>query len=439
MAITRHRRREAPSLEPVAGNGLLDRRALLRGGVALAGAVGGIGLTSAGAEPLSEPAWTRGPGITTGALNLPSKFEDKVTRVVSNPNAEPRTQHARTPHHMLNGTITPNSLHFTINHEGIPEIDPAQHRLVIHGMVRQPLIFTMDKLARYPMVSRRHFVECGGNSAPMFSNEPVQASLQFLHGLCSTSEWTGVLLSTLLDEAGVDPKASWVIAEGADAEKLSRSVPLKKCMDDAMICVYQNGEHLMPGNGYPIRLLLPGYEGNMNVKFLRRLMVTNQPAMTYYEERNYSPILPTGKAYRFYFVNEVKSFITHPSFGQALSDKGYYEISGIAYSGTGRIAKVMVSADGGKSWAEAALQDPVPVKGFTRFRIPWRWDGQPVTLTSRAWDESGNVQPLRQEFVALRGQTQKPVTNPQGFPNQHYNSLTSWGINAKGEIAHVYV
>jgi sulfane dehydrogenase subunit SoxC len=168
-------------------------------------------------------------------------------------------------------------------------------------------------------------------------------------------------------------------------------------------------------------------------------MVTNQPAMTYYEELNYSPILPTGKAYRFYFVNEVKSFITHPSFGHSLTDKGYYEISGIAYSGTGRIAKVMVSADGGKSWAAAALQDPVPVKGFTRFRIPWRWDGQPVTLTSRAWDESGNVQPLRQEFVALRGQTQKPVTNPQGFPNQHYNSLTSWGINAKGEIAHVYV
>jgi len=209
-------------------------------------------------------------------------------------------------------------------------------------------------------------------------------------------------------------------------------------MDDAMICVYQNGEHLMPGNGYPIRLLLPGYEGNMNVKFLRRLMVTNQPAMTYYEERNYSPILPGGKAYKFYFLQEVKSFITQPSFGQNMKQPGYYEISGIAYSGTGRIAKVMVSADGGKSWAEAALQGPVNPKAFTRFRMPWRWDGQPVVLQSRAWDEAGNVQPLRAEFVAARGQTEKPVTNPLAFPNQHYNSITSWSVDSSGGVKHVY-
>jgi sulfane dehydrogenase subunit SoxC len=437
MGMRRNDRGNLP-LEPIAGNGLLDRRALLRGGVALAGAATGFGLTAAGAEPLTEPPWSRTPGSTTQALQTPSRFEEKVTRVLSNPNGEPRTQHARTPHQMLNGTITPNSLHFSINHEGIPDIDPDQHRLVIHGMVKQPLVFTLDRLARYPMVSRRHFVECGGNSAPMFSNEPLQATLQGLHGLTSCAEWTGVLLSTLLEETGIDPKATWFIAEGADSPALSRSVPMKKALDDAMIALYQNGERLMPGNGYPMRLLLPGYEGNMNVKFLRRIKLTDQPAMSYYEERNYSPLLPDGKAYRFYFINEVKSFITHPSFGMSLKEPGFYEISGIAYSGTGRIAKVMVSADGGKSWAEAALQDPVPVKAFTRFRMPWRWDGSPVILQSRAWDEAGNAQPLRRDFVALRGETKSPVTNAFAFPNQHYNSLTSWGVNAKGEIAHVY-
>jgi sulfane dehydrogenase subunit SoxC len=218
---------------------------------------------------------------------------------------------------------------------------------------------------------------------------------------------------------------------------LTRSFPVKKGLDDAMIALYQNGERLMPGNGYPMRLLLPGYEGNINVKFLRRLKLVDQPAMTYYEARNYSPVLPSGKAYKFYFLQEVKSFITSPSFGATMKEPGYYEISGVAYSGTGRIAKVLVSADGGKSWAEAALQGPVHPKAFTRFRMPWRWDGGPAVLQSRAWDESGNFQPTRAEFVAVRGET-KTVPNVAGFPNQHYNSITSWSVDAKGEVKHVY-
>jgi sulfane dehydrogenase subunit SoxC len=303
--------------------------------------------------------------------------------------------------------------------------------------VKQPLVFTVDALSRYPMESRMAFVECGGNSAPLFSKEPIQANVQALHGLVSNAEWTGVKLSTLLEEAGIDPKAKWVIAEGADTAALNRSVPLAKCLDDAMIALYQNGERIMPGNGYPMRLLLPGYEGNMCVKWLRRLKLTDQPAMTYYESRNYSPILPGGKAYKFYFLQEVKSFITHPSFGQTMKGSGFYEISGIAFSGTGRIAKVMVSADGGKSWGEAALQGPVHSKAFTRFRMPWRWDGGPAVLQSRAWDESGNFQPTRSEFVAVRGETRN-VPNVVGFPNQHYNSITSWGIAANGEVKHVY-
>jgi len=303
--------------------------------------------------------------------------------------------------------------------------------------VKRPLAFTLDALARYPMVSRFTFVECGGNSAPMFSPEPIQASVQALHGLASCAEWTGVPLSVLLEEAGVDPKAKWLVAEGADAPHLSRSFPLGKALDDAMVALYQNGERLMPGQGYPMRLLLPGWEGNMNVKWLRRLQLTDQPGMTYYESRTYAQILPGGKAYQFYFVQEVKSFITHPSPGLAMKGPGFYEISGIAYSGNGRIARVMVSADGGQTWAQAALQEPVLPKAFTRFRIPWQWNGGPAVLQSRAWDEGGNAQPTRAQIVALRGQTSKPPP-VLAFPSQHYNGPTSWAIDTSGSVRHVY-
>jgi sulfane dehydrogenase subunit SoxC len=194
----------------------------------------------------------------------------------------------------------------------------------------------------------------------------------------------------------------------------------------------------MPGNGYPMRLLVPGYQGNMNVKFLRRIKAVDQPAMTFFETKNYSQILPGGKTWRFHFLMEVKSFITYPSFSHQLKEPGLYTISGVAYSGTGRIARVMVSADGGKSWGEAALQGPTHPQAFTRFVMPWRWDGQPAVLQSRAWDEAGNAQPLRADFVAARGQTKQPVTNPLVFPNQHYNSITSWGVDSKGGIKHVY-
>src|SRR6476659_3706427 len=426
-------------LEIAAGNGLLHRRAFLTSGATLAAAMTGYTLSdTAAAQQLTDAPWSTKAGIAIPAYATPSSFEKHVVRTLTNPRGEPRTQHARTPHHLVNGTFTPNGLHFVISHSGAPDIDPAQHVLVIHGLVRRPLEFTLDTLARYPMQSRMTFVECGGNSAPLFSNEPMKAGVQTIHGLVSCAEWTGVMLSTLLEEAGIDPRAKWLIAEGADSLALSRSVPISKASDDAMIALYQNGERLMPGNGYPMRLLLPGYEGNMNVKFLRRIKLTEEPAMSMYEGRTYSQILPDGKAYRFYFLQEVKSFITHPSFGHSLKGPGFYEISGVAYSGTGRIAKVLVSADGGKSFGEAALQAPVLPKAFTRFRMPWRWDGQPVVLQSRAWDESGEVQPLRADFVAARGQTDKPVTNPLGFPNQHYNSITSWGVDSAGGIKHVY-
>jgi sulfane dehydrogenase subunit SoxC len=433
-------KRDGSSIQQVAGNGLLDRRALLGRGVMLAGAIGAGSagsLTGAAAEPLAEAPWSLEPGDVTPPYQRPSRFESNVVRTVDNPKNEPSGSRARTPHHLLKGIITPNGLHFTIMHAGIPDIDPAQHKLVIHGMVKQPLVFTLDTLARYPMVSRIGFVECGGNSAPFFSNEPIQANVQALHGLASCAQWTGVLLSTLLDEAGVDPKAKWIIAEGADAPHLSRSVPLAKVMDDAMVAMYQNGERIQPGQGYPMRLYLPGYEGNMNVKFLRRIQVTDQPGMTYFESRIYTDPLPNGKASQFYFVQEVKSFISSPSPGLTLKEPGIYEVTGVAYAGTGRIAKVMVSADGGKSWAEAALEEPRLPKAFTRFSMPWRWDGGSAILQSRAWDEAGNVQPTRERFVALRGQTSKPPS-VLGFPGHHFNAITSWAVDAKGEVKNVY-
>jgi len=431
-------RREWEKLPVIARNGLLDRRVFLKGGAAFAAAMTGYTvIKSAAAESLADDPWSRVAGDLVTDYGVPSRFEKKVARTLSNPKGEPRTQHARTPHHLLNGTFTPNGVHFVISHSGDPDIDPSKHRLVIHGLVKQPLVFTLDALERYPMVSRMTFVECGGNSSPLFSRDPIQATVQALHGLASCAEYTGVRLSTLLEETGIDPKAKWLIAEGGDSLALSRSVPVHKALDDAMIALYQNGERLMPGNGYPMRLLLPGWEGNMNVKWVRRLKLVEAPAMSYYEARTYAPILPNGKAYQFYFLQEVKSFITHPSFGLKMNGRGYYEISGIAYSGNGRIVKVMVSADGGRTWAQAELQEPVLSKAFTRFRAPWRWDGGPAVLQSRAWDEAGNVQPTRAEIVAARGQSARtpPVT---AFISQHYNGPTSWAVNEQGEIKHVY-
>jgi sulfane dehydrogenase subunit SoxC len=437
---SKQRRRGPPAPDVVAGNGLMDRRALLGRGIVFAGAMSagaGASLTGAAAEPLPVDSWSLAPGTVIPAYGQPAKYESKVVRTLANPKGEPRTMAARTPHHLLNGTITPNGLHYVISRTGFPDIDPDKHRLVIHGLVKRPLSFSLDALARYPMVSRISFVECGGNSAPLFSKDPVQADVQAIHGLLSCAEWTGVRLSTLLEETGIDPRAKWFLAEGADGPSMNRSVPLTKAMDDAIIALYQNGERVAPSNGYPMRLLVPGYEGNMNVKWLHRIKLIESPVMAINETKEYTILRPDGKAWQFYFPMEVKSFITHPSPGLTLSGPGYYEISGLAHSGNGRIAKVMVSADGGQSWGDAALQEPVLSKALTRFRMPWRWDGQPVILQSRAWDEAGNIQPTRAEFLADRGE---PKSNPPvvAFPMGHMNSITSWAIDAKGEAKHVY-
>ena len=422
------RRREAPRAEPAAGNGILSRRFFLER--TLAAGAAGLGASAAAAEPLAVPPWSREPGGDFTAYGQPSRFEGKVVRTWAAPAnpATPGIGSSRTPHHLLDGTITPSALHYERSHSGVPDIDPEQHRLLIHGLVRQPLVFSLEDLSRYPRVSRIAFIECAGNSGALYTAQAQPLNVQAIHGLLSCSDWTGVKLSTLLEEAGIDARAKWVLAEGADASGMSRSFPLAKALDDAMVCLYQNGERVRPSNGYPLRLLLPGFEGNMNVKWLRRLKLVDAPIMTKDETSKYTILLKEDKAWQFVFPIEVKSIITRPSPGLTLKGPGFYEISGLAWSGNGRIRQVEVSADGGQSFAPAVLQEPVLAKALTRFRAAWQWGGGPAVLQSRATDETGMVQPSRAQFVAERGLR----------GNFHYNAIASWGIDQAGEATNVF-
>lgn len=424
-----------PTLEeqlgsPVAGNGLLDRRFFLR-----AGAAAGLAATATVAEAQSigqgSPPSMLKKGADFVGYGTPSHWRDNIQRILvqNPPAARVGVGSSRTPWHLLEGTITPGGLHYVRNHNGTPDIDPNQHTLLIHGLVKQPLVFTLDSLLRYPMESRIHFMECAGNSGGQNAPQPPQATVGDIHGLLSGSEWTGVKLSTLLDEAGLDPKASWILAEGADGVGMSRSAPLWKAMDDAMIALYQNGEPIRPEQGFPMRLLLPGFQGNTNVKWIRRLKVTEGPTHTRDETSRYTELMPDGKARQYMLQMEPKSFIIKPSFGMNMQGPGYYEISGVAWSGLGRVTKVEVSADGGKSWAEAALSGPVLPKALTRFRMPWMWSGQPATLMSRTTDEKGVTQKTHAEWAAQYAPRQ----------NFHMNAIQSWAIAADGKVSNVYV
>ncbi len=437
---TKRLRRVAAELdEPVAANGLLHRRAFLRGGIAFTGfAAAAVTAHDAAAQAaaatgeklsartLMTQAVMGGPFTAYGQ---PARYERDAVREFTVNQLTPGTGSSRTPHHVLEGMITPSGLHFQRNHNGVPDIEPNQHQLLIHGLVKRPLTFTLDSLSRYPMESHIRFVECAGNNGGFNAAEPRQADVQAMHGLLSSSEWTGVRLAVLLDEAGVDPKGKWILAEGGDGASMSRSVPIEKCMDDAVIALYQNGERIRPEQGYPMRLLLPGFEGNMNVKWLHRIQVTPTPTFTKDETSKYTELMPNGKARQFMFQQPVNSFITKPSYQINLQGPGYYEISGLAWSGAGKIAKVEISADEGKSWAQAALVDPVLPMAVTRFRLPWKWSGQPLTLVSRATDEKKNVQPTRSQWLKLYA------------PNQGYkfNGITAWAADGTGQIRHVYI
>jgi sulfane dehydrogenase subunit SoxC len=331
---------------------------------------------------------------------------------------------SRTPLHETYGIITPSSLHFERHHSGVPELDPEKHTLTIHGLVERPLVFTVADLKRLPSVSRIHFLECSGNSGSQWRASAVESDVQRAHGLTSCSEWTGVRVALLLRECGVKPEGTWILAEGADACKMTRSIPIAKVMDDALIAYGQNGEPLRPEQGYPMRLLLPGWEGNANVKWLRRIKVLDQPAMTREETSKYTDLMPDGTARQFTFDMEAKSLITRPSAGQILPGAGVYELTGIAWSGRGLITRVEITTDGGTTWIPAELQQPVLPKAHTRFRWTWRWDGGDALIASRCTDETGYTQPAVAELVNVRG------TNSQ----YHNNGIQSWRVAADGKI-----
>jgi sulfane dehydrogenase subunit SoxC len=375
--------------------------------------------------PLAVPPWTREPGasLLSPAYGAPSPHEGDVIRRSARPPALPGSGSSMTPLADLTGSITPNGLVYERHHAGVPAIDPDQHRLVVHGLVREPRLFTMDDLVRFPSESRVHFLECSGNTGSEW-NGPSGLPVQFTHGLLSCCEWTGVRLSTLLDETGADPSARWLLAEGADGAAMTRSLPLERILDRALVVYAQNGERLRPENGYPLRLIVPGFEGNTNIKWLRRLKLVKAPEMTREETSKYTSLLPNGCARQFVFEMDAKSVITRPSAGHRLSAHGYYPVSGYAWSGRGRIRRVDVSTDGGKTWREARLTSTVHDRALTRFEANWTWRGEPADLQSRAIDETGYVQPTREALAAARG------LNSQ----YHYNGIQNWRVGADGEV-----
>ena len=393
-------------------------------------AAGGFAASQAGAaellKPLEVAAWSKTPGapILEHPYGLPSRYEADVVRRTAKAWPLPGAASSMTPLADLHGSITPNGLVYERHHAGVPDIDPSPHRLAIHGLVRNPKLFTLDDILRLPSESRIHFIECSGNTGNEW-NGPSGMPVQLTHGLLSCCEWTGVRLSTLLEEVGGATGGSgWVLAEGADAAAMTRSLPLQRIADRALVAYAQNGERLRPENGYPLRLIVPGFEGNTHVKWLRRLKVVNAPLQTREETSKYTNLLADGTARQFVFEMDAKSVITRPSPGHRLTTHGFYPISGLAWSGRGTIRQVEVSTDGGASWRKARLETPVRDRALTRFQADWNWTGEPASILSRATDSTGYVQPTREALVAARG------LNSQ----YHYNAIQQWRIDAAGEV-----
>ncbi len=396
-----------------------SRRAFL-GASALAGAA----LNACKTQVTDAPETSSGPSLLGAPVRRygeRSPFET-VTRGVRDTQT-PEAASSRTPLDETYGIITPSALHFERHHAGVPDLDPTSHKLLIHGLVDRPMIFTVDELKRMPSISRIHFVECSGNSGGEWSAKGAP-TVRLSHGLASCSEWTGVPLRILLDEVGVQPEAKWLLAEGDDACRMQRSVTLDKALDDAMVAYGQNGEALRPEQGYPLRLLLPGWEGNTNVKWLRRIKVTEGPQFTKDETSKYTELMEDGQAWIFTFEMDAKSVITSPSGGHSIDSSGFQEISGLAWSGRGKITSVEVSMDGGEKWSEASLQQPVYSRAFTRFRLPWNWDGTECVLLSRCRDETGYLQPSREGLIAERGR----------YSAYHCNRIKGWLVGADGSV-----
>ena len=370
---------------------------------------------------LGQPVAARGYGSpSVHEQNLQRRESPGLTRV-------PQASVAFAPLQGLFGIITPNGLHFERHHQGWWDIDPATHRLMVMGMVKNPKVYTMDDLMRLPSVSRIHFIECGANTGMEWGNVAVP-SVQYTHGMLSCCEFTGVPLATLLDECGFDrKKGKFVLAEGADGSGLTRTIAMDRALDDTLVAWAMNGEMLRPENGYPLRLVVPGVQGVSWVKWLRRIEVGDQPWHTREEAIHYIDLMPDGTHRQFSSVQEAKSVITTPSGGQRLIDKGFYNVTGLAWSGRGRIQRVDVSFDGGRDWRTARLESPVLPKALTRFSLGWNWDGGPAILQSRAIDQTGYVQPKINQLRAVRGTRSI----------YHNNAIQSWQVAESGEISNV--
>lgn len=404
------------------------RRRLLTLGAALAGgaALGQVPVRAKDAFPPNDPPWSQvlGPGVVDRPYGQPSEFvKDVIRRNVPWLTASPESSVSFTPLQDQPGIITANGLFFERYHGGRASVDPQQHRLMIHGLVERPLLLTMKDIQRFPSVSRIHFIECPANGGMEWRAAQLN-SLQFTHGMVSCAEWTGVKLSTLLEEVGVKKEAKWALVESADAAHMDRSLPIEKCLDDCLVVYGQNGEALRPEQGFPLRLIVPGWQGNVNIKWLRRIEIGDQPWFTREETSKYTELMPDLRSRGFTWLIYAKSVITFPCPEKPLKGQGIYEIRGFAWSGKGRIDHVDVSVDGGVNWERARLQDPVLPKALTRFTHEWRWDGKPALLQSRAVDETGFVQPTISELRAVRG------------VNAIYNnnSIQTWQVKADGSV-----
>lgn len=388
----------------------LSRRKLLAGAAAAASIA--LLRTASGQVVQGAVAEARQPGPTPSPVGARSAFEHPV-RTASDTSS-------RTPLQDLYGMLTPSDLHYERHHSGVPVIDPFKYELMLHGMVDRPMIFTLADLKRFPSVSRICFLECSGN----YRGGKETLTPQDICGLTSQSEWTGVMLSTLFREVGVRPQASWFLAEGSDAALLTRSIPMSKGWKDAMIVYAQNGEAIRPEQGYPARLLLPGWEGNTSVKWIRRIECSDQPWMTREETSKYTEGVKGGRVRQFSFDMDARSIITFPAYPVQLP-KGWVEIRGLAWSGRGKIKRVEVSTDAGKTWTPAELQEPVLDKAHTVFRQLWKWDGRETEILSRAIDETDYVQPTLHQLIEARG------TDMGGY---HLNPVTAWKIRSDGKV-----
>jgi len=418
-----------------------DRRRFLKSGLAAAGGVAAFGLAGrAGAveaggnsenQAPNVADWSRylGDGVDAAPYGMPSPYESGVVRRnVEWLTATPESSVSFTPLHQLHGIITPNGLCFERHHGGAAEIDPADHQLMIHGLVDKPLMFTPEDIFRFPPESRFYFLECAANSGMEWHGAQLN-SCQFTFGMVHCVHYTGVPLKTLLAACGVRPKAKWLLAEGGDASGMTRSIPMHKALDDCMVVYAMNGEKLRPEQGYPLRLVVPGWEGNMWIKWLRRIEVGDKPWYHREETSKYTDLMDDGTARSFTWVMDAKSAITSHCPENPIRRKGQQVISGVAWSGRGKISRVDVTADGGRNWHRARLDEPVMSKCLTRFYLDWEWSGDEALLQSRAIDETGYVQPTIKALRKVRG----------AESIYHNNSMRTWRVHNDGAIENVEI